>query len=93
MWGQIAKLVDVAMAAETPSQIEEYQINHIVKAILDRALPKFQEKCRAKSDSQDKSNANRAIQPGNQEQPATWASIAAQNPPKAFRSPTKLSLA
>ena len=33
MWGRIA------MAAETPGKIEDYQIKHIVNAILDCALP------------------------------------------------------
>lgn len=76
MWGWIAKAVDVAMAAENPGKIEEYQINHIVNAVVDCALPKSQEKSHAKLDSQDKANFIPAIEPDNKQgQLATWASI------------------
>ena len=41
MWGRIAKIVDDAMEAKAPEQIEKRHINHIVNAILECALPKL----------------------------------------------------
>lgn len=42
MWRRITKAVNMAMSAKIPEKIEDYQIEHIVKAILDCALPKTQ---------------------------------------------------
>ena len=43
MWEQIAKAVDVAMAAEGPGKIEDHQIEHIINAIMGyRKLSKSQ---------------------------------------------------
>lgn len=39
MWGLIAKAVDTAMVAESPGKIQQKQVNYILKAILDCALP------------------------------------------------------
>ena len=40
MWGQIAKIVDVALSIEASGKIEDYQIQHIVRAISNCTLPK-----------------------------------------------------
>lgn len=40
MWEGIAKAIDNAMGAEAPGDIKAEQIEHIVNAILDCALPK-----------------------------------------------------
>lgn len=39
MWGRIAKAVDIAMAAEAPGKIQQKQVDYILKAIMDCALP------------------------------------------------------
>lgn len=41
LWGRVAKAVDDAMEAESPEQIERHHIDHILKAILECALPKL----------------------------------------------------
>lgn len=90
IWGRITETVNVIIAAVATGKIEEYQINQIVNAILDYALPESHEKSRSKLDLQDKSNTNVATQPSNQGEPAIWASITAKNRQKTTRSPTKL---
>lgn len=40
MWSRIAKAVDNALEAEASGGVEAYQVEHIVNAILECALPK-----------------------------------------------------
>lgn len=40
MWGRIAKAVDTPMVAESPGKIQQKQVDYMLKAILDCALPK-----------------------------------------------------
>ncbi len=40
IWRRIANVVEDAIGVETPGDIEAHDINHIVNAILDFALPK-----------------------------------------------------
>lgn len=92
MWGRIAKAVDVAMSAEAPGKIEDYQIEHIVEAILDCALPKTQlQAARRSAPSQE--NVIQVSKPvSSSNKPESWANIAAQNAPKAPKATTKPSL-
>lgn len=92
MWGRIAKAVDVAMSAEAPGKIEDYQIEHIVEAILDCAPPKTQlQAARRSSSSQENAiQASTPVSPPNKSE--SWANVAAQNTPKAPKAATKPSL-
>ena len=94
MWRRIAKAVDVALSAEAPGKIEEYQIQHIVKAILDWALPKVQLQAAHRSISSAE-NINQiptapllAFSPANKAK--SWAKIASKikpNGPKTAMKP------
>lgn len=39
IWGQIAKTVNIAMAAEALGNIQQKQVDYILKAIIDQAFP------------------------------------------------------
>lgn len=88
MWVRIAKAVDIAMAAEAPDKIEEYQVEYIINAIANcRTLPRVQLESQIKN-----TEAKHAPQLGKHtsewsfsppeisslpDKPQTWASVAA----------------
>lgn len=98
MWGRIAKAVDDAMEAESPKQIERYHIDHIVKAILECALPKLPciQKPSSSHQRKEDDETGEERQEGHNVEPTTpsrtssktWANIAAKNGNSDIRTPT-----
>lgn len=98
MCGRIAKAVDDAMEAEAPGTIEDHQIQHIVSAILDCALPRpvLLEKISQKRADQGKSIVQMEDKNTTQHKetlptsanPDTWAKVAAQKGKPEAERPT-----
>ena len=89
------KAVDVALSAKALGKIEEYQIEHIVKAILDCALSKVQLQAayRSISGAENVNQAPKAPPPAAPpaNKPKSWAKIASKitpNRPKAAMKPS-----
>ncbi len=94
IWGRIAKAVDIATAAETPSRIDLDQVKHIINAILEFALPKPQWKSLTQLDFQNRKSATQSTLPTERRnKPATWANVAPQGLSQTLKPITKLSLA
>lgn len=101
MWGRIAKAVDDAMEAEASEQIERHHIDHIVKAILECALPKSpQREGVNQNQPRDEINGDQEEdqeRPSNRRatpfctRPSTWADVAAKKPKPEVRKPTLAS--
>lgn len=101
IWVRIAKAVDDAMEAEASEQIERHKIDHIVKAILECALPKppraekvDENRPRDEIDKDQEENqerlSNRKTAPFST-RPSTWANFAAKKPKPEVEKPTLAS--
>lgn len=101
MWGQIAKAVDDAMEAKASEHIGRHHIEHIVKAILECALPKLprgegvnqsQPENEINNDHEENRETTSDIGvPPFSTKPMSWANVAAKNSKPGVGKPTLAS--